>query len=267
MTGCRWYTEKMKQEERPSTDETIEAYDKPVAYGVNGEPLYARPLQQVQPGPQFVHMSRAVSPIEPEVSPEVKQRHDESLVKYPELNLSEQEYIISAVHRHPIGMLGPIIAAGLLVAVLAFLLGAYPAVSTQVAGSTGSALPDVSIVTLVATVFMGLAALGAYVACWVYLKNKFYLTNESVIQEIQTSLFTHNEQTVSLANVEDVSFEQKGIIQAIFNYGSIRLSTEGEESTYRFSYVAHPKQQTATLNNAVEAFKNGRPVSVSSSES
>ena len=27
-----------------------------------------------------------------------------------------------------------------------------------------------------------------------------------------------------------------------------------------FRYVTHPKKQIATLNNAIEAFKNGRPV-------
>lgn len=247
----------MKQEPE---EQLPESYDKPVAYGINGEPLYARPLQQVQPGPQFVHMSRAVSPIKPEVSPEVKRRHDEACTKYPQLNLSEQEYIIAVVRRHPIGMLGPIIVASLLICVLAFLLGAYPALAAQLTLPTGGVLPDVSIVTLIVAVFMGLIFLGAYVACWVYMKNKFFLTNESVVQEIQTSLFTHNEQTVSLANIEDVSFEQKGIIQAMFNYGSIRLSTEGEESTYRFTYAANPKQQMTVLNNAVEAFKNGRPV-------
>ena len=74
------------------------------------------------------------------------------------------------------------------------------------------------------------------------------------------SLFTRKEQTVSLANIEDASYDQKGIIQMLFNYGSIRLSTEGDETTYRFSYVANPKEQIAILNNAVEAFKNGRPV-------
>jgi hypothetical protein len=81
-----------------------------------------------------------------------------------------------------------------------------------------------------------------------------------VIQEIQVSLFSRHEQTVSLVNIEDASFRQQGIIQTMFNYGSIRLSTEGDETTYRFDYVADPKQQIATLNNAVEAFKNGRPV-------
>lgn len=251
----------MEQDSQPDSNETPEAYDKPVAYGVNGEPLYARPLQQIQPGPQFVHMSRVVSPIKPEVSPEVKRRHNEARGKYPQLNLSEQEYIIAVVRRHPIGMFGQIFVAGLLVCVLAFLLGAYPAFVSHITLPTSGAFPDVGVMTLVIMAFMALVLLGVYVTCWVYVKNKFFLTNESVVQEIQTSLFTHNEQTVSLANVEDVSFEQKGIMQAIFDYGSIRLSTEGEESTYRFTYVANPKQQTATLNNAVEAFKNGRPVS------
>jgi hypothetical protein len=68
------------------------------------------------------------------------------------------------------------------------------------------------------------------------------------------------EQTVSLANIEDASFDQHGIIPTLLNYGSIRLSTEGDETTYRFTYVSNPKKQIEILNNAVEAFKNGRPI-------
>jgi uncharacterized membrane protein YdbT with pleckstrin-like domain len=110
----------------------------------------------------------------------------------------------------------------------------------------------------------GLASLlfsvGGYIAVLVYTNNRFFLTNESVIQEIQISLFSKREQTVSLANIEDASYHQRGIVQTLFDYGSIRLSTEGDETTYRFYYVAHPKKEIALLNNAVEAFKNGRPI-------
>ncbi|HEX8763495.1 MAG TPA: PH domain-containing protein, partial [Candidatus Saccharimonadales bacterium] len=102
--------------------------------------------------------------------------------------------------------------------------------------------------------------LGGFLATYIYNNNRFYLTNESVIQEIQTSLFSKHEQTVSLSNVEDASYRQNGLLQIMLNYGSIRLSTEGDETTYRFSFVANPKQHIAILNNAVEAFKNGRPV-------
>jgi hypothetical protein len=116
------------------------------------------------------------------------------------------------------------------------------------------------MVYFIGTLFILLVGIGGYIAVWVYMNNKFFLTNESVIQEIQTSLFSRHEQTVSLINIEDASFQQHGILQTMLNYGSIRLSTEGDETTYRFEYVSNPKEQIATLNNAVEAFKNGRPV-------
>lgn len=230
------------------------SYDQPVAYGPNGEPLYARPA------PQVVHMARAVDPMEPQISPEFRRKHDESVKKYPYLNLSREEFIISAVRRHPIGLFIPVATTLLLVFILAFLLGAYDSLTRNIILPTGGSFPDVSQIVVPVALFMVLIFLAGYIACWVYLKNKFFLTNESVIQEIQTSLFSHDEQTVSLSNIEDVSFKQQGIIQIIFNYGSIRLSTEGDETTYRFTYAANPKHQTALLNNAVEAFKNGRPI-------
>ena len=102
--------------------------------------------------------------------------------------------------------------------------------------------------------------MGGAVALWIYLQNQFFLTNESVIQEIQESLFSRHEQTVSLGSIEDASFRQSGIIQTVFNYGTIRLSTEGEETTYIFHFVARPREQIAVINNAIEDFKNGRPV-------
>lgn len=121
-------------------------------------------------------------------------------------------------------------------------------------------MPSLTTVFGIALLFIGLVALGGAVALWIYLQNQFYLTNESVIQEIQESLVSRHEQTVSLGSIEDASFRQSGIIQTILNYGTIRLSTEGEETTYIFQYVANPRQQIAIINNAIEDFKNGRPV-------
>jgi uncharacterized membrane protein YdbT with pleckstrin-like domain len=227
----------------------------PVAYDSEGRPLYAAP--PVQTTPQVVHLSRAVDPVEQPISPEVKKRHDESMRAFPELNLSDGEFIISAVRRHPIGLFLPVGVTVFLVAITASLMINY----TLISESMGLIEPPApGAIFLVGTLLIFLYIIGGYIAVWVYMNNKFFLTNESVIQEIQTSLFSHHEQTVSLSNIEDASYQQHGIIQSIFNYGSIRLSTEGDETTYRFSYVENPKYQIATLNNAVEAFKNGRPV-------
>lgn len=232
-------------------------YDKPAAYDAQGNPLYAHPPKNEKPAPQVVHMSRPAEPVKPEISPETKKRHERSKRLYPTLNLSESEYVISAVRRHPIGLVIPLAIGTLMIAFATSILLNYDGF-TEYFNITGPAA-DIATVTLPIFLFDVLVALGMFIVYYVYVNNKFFLTNESVIQEIQHSLFSRLEQTVSLSNIEDASYTQTHILQTIFDYGSIRLSTEGDETTYRFTYVANPKAHIAQLNNAVEAFKNGRP--------
>ena len=233
----------------------------PVAYDTNGNPLYAAPPTQTEPQSdapvQHVHFSRAITPEQQEISPEVQLKHDRSAAEFPHLNLSKAEYVISAVRRHPIGLTVPVGLTAFLIALIATGIFNYDFITESLAILDP---PAYGIVLMIGLLLGGLVLLGAYIAIWVYINNRFFLTNESVIQELQMSLFNRKEQTVSLANIEDASYDQKGIIQMLFNYGSIRLSTEGDETTYRFSYVTNPKEQIAILNNAVEAFKNGRPI-------
>lgn len=210
-----------------------------------------------QTDPQPVHMSRAVSPVKQVISDDVKAKNQASRQRYPNLNISESEYIIYEIRRHIIGLILPIGLTMLITVIVMSLTLNYPQF-VSVIGLVNP--PAFSLVFLVGSLISLLCLIGGYISVWVYTNNKFYLTNESVIQEVQTSLFSRQEQTVSLANIEDASYQQKGILQTLLNYGSIRLSTEGDETTYRFYYVANPKQQIATLNNAVEAFKNGRPI-------
>ena len=239
-------------------------YQQPVAYDAEGRPLYAAPVSQSlaaansgQPQHTVVHVARSVTPVQQEISPEIKARHDESVAKHPHLNLSPEEYVVSAVYRHPIGMVVPIALTVTMVLLVIGLMIGYPAI---MAGMGMMTPPGFGLVLLMGISLILLFCIGGYVAVWVYQNNGFYLTNESVIQEIQHSVFSRKEQTVSLNNIEDASYTQRGVLQNLLDYGSIRLSTEGDETTYRFEYVAHPKKQIAILNNAVEAFKNGRPV-------
>lgn len=195
-----------------------------------------------------------MAPSEMEVPDYIRERHEKSHKQYAHLNLSEGEYIINAVKRHPIGLIQIWGGAFLIILALAALL-------LSVITGEGSTNNDFVILGAVGLSIVSILIMaGSVVAAYVYNKNRFFLTNESVIQEIQTSLFSKHEQTVSLNNIEDASYRQSGILPHLLNYGTIRLSTEGDETTYRFSYVAQPKEHIAVLNNAVEAFKNGRPV-------
>lgn len=233
-------------------------YTQPVAYDAEGRPLYAHPPVSPQPVQQVVHMSRPIEPVKQEVSPVAKSRHEKSQLLFPNLNLSEGEYVITAVRRHPIGLIVPVAIGVLLMTLSLTALFNYD-IFTQIFATSPDAI-DQSVAAVPLILLTILFGLGTYAVYFVYTSNRFYLTNESVIQEIQTTLFARNEQTVSLANIEDASYDQKGIFQQMLNYGSIRLSTEGDETTYHFTYVASPKKHVAVLNDAVEAFKNGRPV-------
>lgn len=241
----------------------------PVAYDAQGRPLYAHPPvqpvvpveapQAVPPAQSVVHVTRALDPEQPLISDEVQKKHERSRRMYPFLNLSPGEYVIRAVRRHPIGLIIPLALGTLIIAVALTLLTAYPEFAAAL--SLTGPLAETSTVAIPILLLVLVVAFGMFVSYYVYVNNKFFLTNESVIQEIQVTLFSRLEQTVSLNNIEDASFTQSNIIQHIFDYGDIRLSTEGDETTYRFSYVASPKGHIARLNNAVEAFKNGRPIS------
>ncbi len=243
----------------PMSGDASGQQQKPIAYDANGNPLYAAPPEQVPAHPaQVVHITRATEPLHVAVSEEAKRLHAESMKHFPSLNLSEHEYVVNAVRRHPIGMWGPLFATALSISLVFILVMNYPYLSEVV----GLPISMYGTVVLMAVLMTALFLLGGYIAIWVYTNNRFFLTNESVVQEIQSSIFSKREQTVSLLNVEDASYSKRGPLQTILDYGSIRLSTEGEETSYRFDYVANPKRQIAILNNAVEAFKNGRPVEI-----
>ena len=208
--------------------------------------------------PQVVYVTRPMDPMPQHVSDAAKEKHEASKKQYPFLNLSEGEYVISAIKRHPVGLLQiwTIVAIVFLV-LFGFLAAVAGGLFGDTGGSDGFPVEVVAIPLLLVAV---IALLYGFIETSVYNSNEFFLTNESVIQFIQTSLFTKRQQTVSLGNVEDASYSQSGILPSMLNYGQLRLSTEGDETTYRFSYASHPEKQIAVLNNAVEAFKNGRPV-------
>jgi hypothetical protein len=212
--------------------------------------------QPTAENPQAMYYSRPLDPQRPNISPEIQKLHEDSKKKYPGLNLSEGEFVISSVKRHPIGLLGVWLTAGVLILAIIGLMTFFASNSDSF-GSRPISTPALGLAAILLTT---LVAIGAYIVAYVYNANKFYLTNESVIQNIQMSLFSNREQTVSLGNIEDASYLKQGIIQTMFDYGTVRLSTQGDETTYRFTFASDPEGYVAKLNNAVESFKNGRPV-------
>lgn len=208
--------------------------------------------------PQQQHQ-RVVSHRKPrlpaDIGPEEHARHEESVRQFPELQLSAGEYVMQTVRRHPIGLLSIWAVAGLLIVLAFAILPLYAANQQFFADlfmTTSDKLPsalDLSVPVLIAVAFV---ALGGFIATYVYVNNRFYLTNESIVQHVQYSLFNTKQQVVNLINVEDASSTQNGILEQILNYGTLRLSTQGEETVYHFRFVANPKKVVHDINDATE---------------
>ena len=195
-------------------------FSQPVAYDAQGQPLYAHPPVVTRPQqqqPQIVQMVRPLDPVKQEMSPEVKARHETSAKQFPALNLSDGEYVVRAVRRHPIGLFAPMLLGTFLIAAVLSVWLNFGVIAESLNFYGPSA--DPASLTIPVLLFCALIGLGMYIFYYIYTNNTFFLTNESVIQEIQHSLFSRNEQTVSLNNIEDASFTQSNIIQHLFNYG------------------------------------------------
>lgn len=213
-----------------------------------------------------IHVSRSLEPEHQEISPELALKHQKSVERYPDIDLSESEYVVKVAKRHPMGLFVPIFMSSvvLIMAILPFY--ALKSINSFFDQTLGFEIPA-SIFALVSMLLIISAILIMAVSLFVFRNNKLYLTNESVIQRVQISLFSKQEQSVSLASIEDTSYKKSNIMQYIFDYGDVRLSTVGEETTYRLTYVSNPKAYMTALDHAVEAFKNGRPITEKDVES
>jgi len=234
-------------------------YEKPVAYTPDGQPLYAHPVAGSQPVEQatIVHMARSMDPVRQEIPQEIKDRHDDSVRRYPQLDLSEHEYVIMSVRRHMVGLLPAAIIDFLLIVSVILAVMFYPSL---IANFGLPSTPGYPALIMFAILTCAVLAGVFYIIRWVYSNNLFFLTNESIIEKTQLTPFSSNVKSSGLAGVVDVSYKQTGIFQQMLDFGTVQVGTQDDEAPYVFSYVISPKQQSSVLKDAVEAFKNGRAI-------
>jgi len=238
----------------PNEKEIPVDYDKPVAYDSNGKPLYAHPPMVSVCDSKVVDIRPivAVNLKEQIVTDSAKPKHEKPSSDF-ELNLGEDEYVIMSVNRHPLGLFLPVFLGLILLILSLTLLLNVNDVATFIVGSDKSFDPTLLVLPIL--LFTALVGFGIYVVYYVFKSSKMFLTNERVVQIIQRSIFSKHEQIISLSDIDNVSFSQNGIIQQLFNFGSIKLSGEGVGLSYNFRFVADPKNVIMKINDAVELSK------------
>jgi hypothetical protein len=169
-----------------------------------------------------------------------------------EIRLAEDEEVKVEVARHPLGLFSIVFGAG-------FVMVAVVVLWIVMLVSDLDFLPlnegVKSLISLIAVVLLVLTLVIAWVGVTIYRNNLFVVTNKRVIQQTSLSLFDKSVQTIDLASVEDVSFKKRGILQSLFDYGSLRLATVGDETTYQFNFVHDPEGQVRAISEVVQGVK------------
>jgi hypothetical protein len=197
---------------------------------------------------------QAPPPTPPEESDEQLSQPDASAQQYvrnPLAVMQPGEQTICEVKRHPIGMLGTYLTSGVMLVVLAVL--AFVVVP-HLAGSDNQS-KALAAGSLVFLVLAALVLAFVFIANKVYWGNHWIVTSDSITQISQVSLFNRQSSQLSLGNLEDVTVQQRGILQQLFKYGTIRAETAGERSKFVFPFCPNPNYYAQKILAAREVFE------------
>ena len=149
----------------------------------------------------------------------------------PNSNSPFKGTLIHRVRKHPFGIV--IIYVETLAAALA-ALGLIFFIAPSVIGDTSSnAFVILSGLSIFAVALMMLFLL---VATYVYRQSELVLTDRNVVQVIQNGLFHRASSRLSMADIEDVTSNQRGIFATLFNYGTLTIETSGEQKNFVFNF-------------------------------
>ena len=179
-----------------------------------------------------------------------KIRHERSKRDFPGLKLEEDEYVEFAFSRAKICLLLILggTSLGLILILLAFLF--------TLMGQSMLDMMGRNFLFIILTALLLAAFLIGVISFMIYRGNRLFITNQHIIQLVMTSPFSTSVNIIELSKVEDASFRQEGILQKMFHYGTFRLATVGDETTYTFKYSDISGETLKAVSKLISNYKD-----------
>ena len=170
--------------------------------------------------------------------------------KQPDEDMLEtDEHILTVVHRSIIGLVGIYLVAFLAIGAITALViilspGTFDTSSTTISG-------PLSAIILLAAVLLVLIL---FTATYIYRQSRLLVTDKSLVQILQKTLFIRKVSRLSMSNVEDVNEEQRGILATFFNFGTLTVQTAGTEDNFVFTLCPNPAGLADRIIEARQAY-------------
>lgn len=166
--------------------------------------------------------------------------------------LTSEETKIADIRRHPFGLIIIFIQTIIGMGLALFLIFALMPGALESLGLTSSGAD--AILYLFGFVAIVLATLFLILASWMYNCNQLIVSDINITQVLQIGLFNRKVSELSMANVEDVTAQQSGIFPTLFNYGTLKVETAGEQNNFIFIYCPNPNAYAKALLDARQKF-------------
>lgn len=179
-------------------------------------------------------------------------RHERSVKDFPRLKLEDDEYVEFAFRRTKMCLVA--IFGGVVIGLVAILLAMIVVDYGQtMLDEMGKSFVHILLLVLTATVLIA-----GVVALMIYRGNRLFITNKHVIQMVMMSPMATSVNVIDLQSIEDASFRQSGILQKLFRYGTFRLSTVGDETTYTLAYSDVSPSELKAVSDLITGAKKAK---------
>lgn len=107
--------------------------------------------------------------------------------------------------------------------------------------------------TIIGIIFWYTASFGILLAKFLYwFFNIFIVTNDRIVDIDFINLLYKDVAEAQLSRVQDISYNQKGIFAAMFDYGNVRIQTAGELPNFSFEIVPKPNDVVDIISDAAK---------------
>ncbi len=178
-----------------------------------------------------------------------KQDYSQTLNK-----VDDDEKLLAIIKRHPFGIIKLYFQVFIALSVAGGLI--YYLLPDLVSRDDNPGL--YAIIGLLAVVVFGFMMLITGIATILYNKNQLVITDKTITQTLQVSLFDKKTSQLSVSSVEDVTANNNGFFPTIFGYGRLLIETAGEQENFHFDYCPHAEHYAKLVLEARQEFMGSR---------
>lgn len=168
--------------------------------------------------------------------------------------IDPDEKLLAIIKKHPFGLIKMYAQALLgLFAGVAVVLFVLPEMVSR------DENPEVySLIALVAVIVLVIIALILLVATFIYNQSKIVLTDKTITQTLQLTLFNRKVSQLAVSSIEDVTASKAGIFPTLLDYGRLLVETAGEQENFHFDYCPKPDHYAKLILETRQQFMGHR---------